>query len=114
MRAFNFLISLPETTLKSLISSLSGVIPESDRVSPSYSGSAFRSFVVDVLYSIVLLMKKKKNAFVPLDHVTQKGSVYLSFGELLFNFSKAGVYLFVEKFSAKQTFKSNTTVISGL
>ena len=85
-----FLISLPETTLKSLISSLSGVIPESDRVSTSYSGSAFRSFVVDVLYSIDLLIEKK-NAFVPLNHVTQKGCVYLSFGKLHSNFSKAGV-----------------------
>ena len=84
------MISLPETTLKNLISSSSGVIPESDRFSPSYSGSAFRSLVVDVLYSIVLLIEKK-NAFVPLDHVTQKGYVYLSFAKLHFNFSKAGV-----------------------
>ena len=42
--------------MKSLISSLNGVIPESDRVSPNYSGSAFGSFVVDFLYSIVLLI----------------------------------------------------------
>ena len=56
LRAFNFLMSLPLTTLKSLISSLNSVIPESDRISPSYSGSAFGRFVVDVLYSIVLLI----------------------------------------------------------
>ena len=44
------------TTLKSLISSLNSVIPESDRISPSYSGSAFGRFVVDFLYFIVLLI----------------------------------------------------------
>ena len=55
-RGFNFLMSLPETTLKSLISSLNSVIPESGRISPSYSGSAVGCFVVDFLYSIVLLI----------------------------------------------------------
>ena len=45
LRDFNFLMSLPKTTLKSLISSLNGVISESHRISPSYTGSAFGSFV---------------------------------------------------------------------
>ena len=49
-------MSLPETTLKSLISSLNGVIPESDRFSPSYTVDAFGSFVVDFLYFILLLI----------------------------------------------------------
>ena len=56
LRAFNFLMSLPETTLKSLISSLNGVIPESPRVSPSYTGSAFGRLVIDFLYFIVLFI----------------------------------------------------------
>ena len=56
LRAFNFLMSFSETTLKSLISSLNSVIPESDRISPSYNGSAFGRFVVDFLYFIVLLI----------------------------------------------------------
>ena len=49
-------MSLPEITLKSLISSLNSVIPESGRISPSYTGSAFGRLVVDFLYSIVLLI----------------------------------------------------------
>ena len=53
-------MSLPETTLKSLISSLNGVIPESDRVSPSNTVDAFGSFVVDFLYFILLLIDLQK------------------------------------------------------
>ena len=49
-------MSLPETTLKSLISSL----PESDRVSPSYTVDAFGSFVVDFLYVMLLLIDVQK------------------------------------------------------
>ena len=56
LRAFNFLMSLPKTTLKSLISSLNGVIPESDRISPSYTFDAFGSLLVDFLYFIALLI----------------------------------------------------------
>ena len=56
LHAFNFLMSFSETTLKSLISSLNSVIPASDRISPSYSGSAFGRFAVDFLYFIVLLI----------------------------------------------------------
>ena len=47
--------------MKSLISSLNGVIPESDRVSPSYPGSAFRRFVVDFLYSLLTKVDHKQN-----------------------------------------------------
>ena len=60
LRAFNFLVSLLETTLKSLISSLNGVIPESDRVSPSYTVDAFGSFVGDFVYFILLLIDLQK------------------------------------------------------
>ena len=60
LQAFNFLMSLPETTLKSLISSLNGVIPESDRGSPSYTVDAFGSFVVDFLHFMLLLIDLQK------------------------------------------------------
>ena len=103
------MLSLPETTLKSLLSSLNGVIPESDRVSPSYTVDAFGSFVVDFLHFILLLFdlqkitnnieqktNKLKNAYLPLDHVMLKGGLYLSPAKVHIPiFQKLVFYLFV-------------------
>ena len=78
-------MSLPETTPKSLISSLTRVIPEPDRISPSSTSSAFGRFVVDLLYLIGLLTDLF-SLYILFSHVRQRDALM----GILRTFARAG------------------------